>query len=210
MKILLINGSPRENGAAKRAILEMRGEILKSGCEAIIYEIGNSPRYACISCGFCRDGEGCVFGDIDELVKLCENANALIICTPTHYASAPGSLTSILSRLLFSYKKSVAHKPVGIASVGRRGGLCEAIADVRKFFEFASCPIVSGIYPPILYAKDFATAELDEEGLENMRSLSRNVIYVARCVEAAGEKGILPPEEKREFKTDISSLKSAL
>ncbi len=210
MKILLINGSPRENGAAKRVILEMRSEILKSGCEASIYEIGNSPRYACISCGFCKGGERCVFGDIDELANLCVDANALIICTPTHYASAPGSLTSILSRLLFSSKKTVEHKPVGIASVGRRGGLCDAIADVRKFFEFASCPIVSGIYPPILYAKDFATAELDEEGLENMRSLSRNVIYLSRCIESGFESGIFPPKEKREFKTDITTLKQLL
>lgn len=207
MKILLINGSNHTEGSSARALLEIEGEILSSGVEILRYEIGKMPRYACTGCGGCSGGVGCVYRDIDTLTELCREANALIICTPTHYASAPGNLTSVLSRLLFSSKKSIEHKPIGVAAVGRRGGLCEAVREVKKFFEFASCPIISGMYPPILYANREKDAEFDEEGLENMRSLANNVIYVAKCIELGRLNGILPPNEKRKFKTDIGTLK---
>ncbi|MBE6536509.1 MAG: NAD(P)H-dependent oxidoreductase [Ruminococcaceae bacterium] len=206
MKILLINGSVHKDGASARALAEINGEILKSGAETLHYEIGKMPRYACSACGGCKSGNGCVYRDIDSLIELSNEASAIIICTPTHYASAPGNLTSVLSRLLFSSKKSVAHKPIGVAAVGRRGGVSAAANEVKKFFEFSSSPIISGIYPAILYASDFKSAEADKEGLENMRSLANNVIYIARCIELGNESGVLPPDDRRIFKTDISAL----
>lgn len=206
MKILLINGSPHKSGATLEALAEIKKALLQEKAEILEYEIGTAPRYSCSGCGGCKEGDGCIHRDIDALIELFRIANAVIICTPTHYASAPGNLTSALSRLLFSSKKSVEHKPIGVGAVGRRGGLCEAIHDVKKLFEFASCPIISGIYPAILYAKDGDSAKYDDEGLENMRSLAKNVLYIARCIEAGYENGIFPPEEERAFKTDISSL----
>ena len=206
MKVLLINGSMHNSGASFGALKEIKNEILKLNADFSEYSVGTSPRYACSCCGSCRDGNGCVHGDIDSLCELCSSANAIIICTPTHYASAPGNLTSVLSRLVFSKRSSIEHKPIGIASVGRRAGLCDAAHDVKKIFEFASCSIVSGSYPSILYAKDFESVKLDDEGLQNMRSLANNVVYIARCMEIGSKNGILPPDEPRIYKTDISTL----
>ena len=206
MKILLLNGSSHTSGASARALLEMKKVVLEEGAAPLQYSVGASARYACCACGGCKATGSCIYGDIDSLITLAKEANAIVICTPTHYAAAAGNLLSVLSRLLFSAKSAIEHKPIGVCSVGRRGGLTEAAHDVKKLFEFASCPIISGIYPAILYARDSKSAEYDTEGLENMRSLAKNVLYIARCIEEGGRNGILPPKETREYKTDISAL----
>jgi len=206
MKILLINGSARKNGGCFRALEEIKLEILKSDAEVFEYDIGTAPRYACSHCLGCKDGNGCIYRDIDGLTELCNKSDAIIICTPTHYASAPGNLTAVLSRLLFSSKKSVAYKPIGVGGVGRRGGVCDAIQDVKKFFEFAFCPIISGVYPAILYTDGYQNAAYDEEGVQNMRSLAKNVIYIAQCIEYGNKNGIPRPKEEERIKTDIPAL----
>lgn len=205
MKILLINGSSRKKGASARVLEEMKSIFIENALEISEYWIGRTPRHACSGCGGCKSGEGCVYRDIDGLIGLTKGADGIIVCTPTHYAAAPGNLTSVLSRLAFSSRAALEFKPIGVMGVGRRGGICEAVRDVKNFFEFLSCPIVSGIYPPILYAKDYKSAELDKEGLQNARSLAKNLAYIVRCLKAGSENGILPPREDRTFKTDITT-----
>lgn len=208
MKILLINGSLHEKGACSGALEHIKGILLKNSIEYKEYGIGNSPRYACSGCRGCADGGGCIYRDLDTLTQLCCESDAIIVCTPTHYAAAPGNLTAVISRLIFSSKRSVQHKPIGVIGVGRRAGVCEAVRDVKKFFEFASCPIISGIYPPILYASEYKNSDYDREGVQNIRSLTENVIFVTKCIKIGLKNGVIPPAEERRIKTDISSLLS--
>ena len=209
MKILLINGSLHEKGACAGVIAEVKNMLSATAVEFSEYRIGSAPRYACSGCLGCKGGNGCIYRDIDSLTEIFSEANATIICTPTHYAAAPGNLTSVLSRLVFSSKKSVQYKPIGVIGVGRRGGLCEAIRDVKKFFEFASCPIISGIYPALLYADGYENRIFDDEGSQNVRSLVSNLIFITRCIDLGRKNGILPPSDEKRIKTDIPSLKQA-
>lgn len=206
MKVLLINGSPNEHGSTMRALLECKQTLEELEAETKIYNVGKNPRRACITCGNCKTTKKCVFDDLDELCKDLTISDAVIIGTPTHYASIPGNLLSILERILYSSKHTVENKPIAVIGTGRRGCISEAIRDVKKFFEFASCPIISGSYPAILYSTGFDNAEKDKEGLKNMRSISKNLFYIANCIQIAKEKGIYPPKEEIGEKTDISSI----
>ena len=40
----------------------------------------------------------------------------------------------------------------------------------------------------------------DEEGLQIMRTLGRNMAWMLRCIEAGKNQGILPPEKEAERK----------
>jgi multimeric flavodoxin WrbA len=206
MKILLINGSPNSSGATMRALTECKKTLSALGAECALYNIGIKERYACCACGGCKETKKCIFGDIDELAALCDKTDALIIGTPTQFGIAPGNLLSVLSRLVYSSRSALKYKPIAVIGVGRRGCISEAISTVKKFFEFSCCPLVSGTYPAMLYAKGKESAEKDAEGLKNMRSISKNLFFVTRCIEFAKENGIAPPEEETDIKTDISSI----
>lgn len=206
MKILLINGSPHENGATRRALDELGYTLGKLGAETEHYFLGNGARHSCTACGKCKSLGACVFGDIDSLVKKVELCDGIVIGTPTHYAGAPGALLSAISRLIFSAKGCVEYKPVAVIGSGRRGCISSAIAEVAKFFAFTSSPLVSGIYPAIIYGNDYESAGYDAEGLQNMRSIAENIYWITASLLKARECGITPPIAEPKIKTDISSL----
>ena len=65
MKVLLINGSPRQNGNTYTALSEIAKTLQTEGIDSEIVWIGNKPVRGCIACGTCKTkGNGrCVFDD---------------------------------------------------------------------------------------------------------------------------------------------------
>ena len=57
MKVLLVNGSPRENGNTARALREVADALGKEGVESEIAWIGVKPVRGCVACGQCKQGE---------------------------------------------------------------------------------------------------------------------------------------------------------
>ena len=206
MKILLINGSPHDGGATRRALDECDSALRALGAQTEHYALGTEARHSCTACGACKVCGNCVFDDIAPLVGQLRTSDGVIIGTPTHYAGAPGAVISVLSRILFSAPDCVKYKPVAVVGAGRRGCICNAIDEITRFFAFTSSPTVSGVYPPIIYGTDYESAGYDAEGLQNMRSAAENVYWLTASVIKAREYGITPPVAEPKIKTDISSL----
>ena len=53
MKVLMINGSPRQKGNTSIALAEIAGQLKKLGIESEIVWIGNKPLRGCIACNTC-------------------------------------------------------------------------------------------------------------------------------------------------------------
>lgn len=206
MKILLVNASPHKNGATARALEECMSTLKEFGAVTESYFLGNAARNSCTGCGGCKGGGNCVFGDISELADAFMRADGIIIGVPTHYAGAPGNILSVLSRLLFSSKPCVEYKPIAVVGAGRRGCITSAIGEVQNFFEFASCPIISGAYPALIYGSDYESAGFDAEGLQNMRSVAENMYWILSALKLAEKEGITHPIPEPKIKTDLPSL----
>ena len=54
MKVILINGSPREKGCTYTALSEIESALIKNGLETEIFQLGNKPIQGCIGCGSCK------------------------------------------------------------------------------------------------------------------------------------------------------------
>ncbi len=206
MKILLVNASPHKKGATARALDECRAKLKELGAVTEYYFLGNASRNSCTACGGCKSGGNCVFGDIDDLTDAFTRADGIIIGVPTHYASAPGNILSVLSRLMFSAKQCAEYKPIAVIGSGRRGCVTNAIDETVKFFEFASCPIISGAYPALIYGSDYESAGFDAEGLQNMRSVAENMYWILSALKLAEKNGITHPISEPKIKTDLPSL----
>ena len=65
MKVLLINGSPKENGNTFTALSEVAKTLNSEGVDTEIISIGKQAVQGCIACGMCgRNGGGrCTFHD---------------------------------------------------------------------------------------------------------------------------------------------------
>ena len=53
MKVLLINGSPKEKGCTYTALCEVAKTLNEENIETKIFHIGNKPMRGCIGCGNC-------------------------------------------------------------------------------------------------------------------------------------------------------------
>ena len=106
MKVLLINGSPRQNGNTAIALAEVAKQLTQEGIESEIVWIGNKPIRGCIACGQCKiKGTGrCVFDDdiCNKISEKFEGSNALIVGSPVYYGQPNGALLSIIQRAFYS------------------------------------------------------------------------------------------------------------
>ena len=103
MKVLLLNGSPHAKGSTYTALHEMETVFHRQGIETELIQVGHLPVRGCIACGGCRKAGKCVFDDIvNTLAPKFQEADGLVVGSPVYYASANGTLVSVLQRLFYS------------------------------------------------------------------------------------------------------------
>ena len=84
-----------------------------------------------------------------------------------------------------------------------RGG-CSASFDVmNKYFGISQMPVAGSTYWNSVHGRTQGEASQDEEGLQTMRNLARNMAWMMKCFEAGKEKGILPPTAERTHMTNF-------
>ncbi len=198
MKVLIINGSPRINGNTTIAINELEKVFKENNIEYNTFQIGNKAIRGCIACGYCYKNQKCVFNDdVNEIAKYFEEADGIIVATPVYYASANGTLISFLDRLFYSTHFDKRMKVGASVVVARRGGCSATFDELNKYFTIASMPIVSSQYWNSVHGMNKGEANYDLEGLQTLRTLANNMIFLMKSIELGKEKYGLPSKEKK-------------
>lgn len=200
MKALLINGSPHANGCTFTALSIVAEELQKNGIETEIVHIGNKDIRGCIACGKCAELGRCVFNDmVNEVAPKFEQADGLVVGSPVYYAGPNGTLTNLLDRLFFSTPFDKRMK-VGAAVVSaRRGGTTAAFDRLNKYFTINEMPIASSRYWNMVHGHTAEDVMKDEEGVQIMRILGRNMAFLIRAIAAERERNGLPEKEMTKY-----------
>ena len=197
MKVLMINSSPKANGNTATALNEMAKIFEAEGVEVEMMHIGNQAIRGCMSCGGCRKSGKCVFDDaVNEAAVKFEAADGLVIGSPVYYAMANGTLSSFLQRLFFSSRFDKRMKVGASVVVARRGGLSSTYDEMNKFFGISGMPIAAGQYWNSLHGAAPGEVEQDEEGMQGMRTLARNMVFLMKSIALGRDKYGLPEREK--------------
>ncbi len=189
MNVLLINGSPHSKGNTFIALSEVARTLESEGIHTDIVSIGTRPIPGCIACGACAQSGECAFGD-DLYLLLREklaSADGLIIGSPVYFAGPNGSLCALLDRLFVSCVDRLAYKPAAAVVVCRRGGASAAFDRLNKYFTITNMPVVSSQYWNSVHGRVSGEARQDEEGLQVMRVLGRNMARVLKAGLLASE-----------------------
>ncbi len=201
MKVLLVNGSPHENGCTYTALAEVEKVLKEEGIETEIFWIGNKPIAGCIACGGCSKTGKCVFDDsVNEAVEKVKEADGFIFGSPVHYAAASGQLTSFMDRLFYSTGSDAFYlKPAACISSARRGGTTATFDQLNKYFTISQMPVISSCYWNNVHGNTPEEVMQDKEGLYIMRTLGRNMAFFLKCKKMAMENGLeLPKTEERQ------------
>lgn len=204
MKVLLINGSPHRNGCTYTALQEVEKELNAAGVETEIFWIGTRPISGCLGCGQCLKTGRCFMDDpVNEFLEKAAEADGFVFGSPVHYASISGALSSFMDRAFYGKGKIFRYKPAaGIVSC-RRGGSTAAFDQLIKYFTISSMPVVSSKYWNMVHGNTPDEVRQDEEGMQVMRELGRNMAWMLKCFEAGRAAGIEPPKKEIPIKTNF-------
>ena len=188
MKVLIINGSPRQKGNTSIALTEIAKQLEKLGIESETVWIGNKPVRGCIACNTCKNNPGaCVFDDdvCNGISAKMNSSDALIVGSPVYWGQPNGAVLSIIQRAFYSNGGAFRGKPAAAVAVCRRGGATATFETLNMPFQMMSMPVVTSQYWNIVYGREPGQAALDREGLQTMRTLANNM---AALLTATGGK----------------------
>lgn len=200
MRVLMLNGSPRANGNTARALEEMKRVFEEGGAEVEIIQVGNKPVRGCIACGKCAEKGSCVFEDlVNETAPKFEVCDGLVIASPVYYASANGSLVAFLDRLFYSSHFDKRMKVGASVAVARRAGTTATFDQLNKYFTICGMPVASSDYWNEVHGRAPGEAEADAEGMQTLRTLARNMMFLMKSIALGKERFGLPEREARVF-----------
>jgi len=205
MKVLLINGSPKENGNTAIALKEMKKVFDSNGIETEIIHVGNKAIRGCTGCLTCYKSGKCIFDDdlVNEVAEKFKECDGMVIGSPVYYASANGTLISFLDRLFYSSGFDKTMKVGASIAVARRGGCSATFDQLNKYFTISGMPVASSQYWNSVHGAKAGEAEQDAEGLQTMRTLASNMAFLMKSIELGKQQFGLPEKEEKKLRTNF-------
>ena len=206
LKVLMLNGSPREHGNIALAFQEMEQVFRENGVESENILLGKKDIRGCIACETCRKNKKCVFDDIvNELADKFREADGLVIGSPVYFGSANGTLMSALQRLFYSTSFDKSLKVGASVVSARRSGCTATFDELNKFFTLANMPVATSQYWNNIYGWEPGEGKVDAEGCQVMRVLARNMVFLMKSI-ALGKAEIgMPQAEEPRVWTNFTS-----
>ena len=202
MKVLLLNGSPHAAGANHTALQEMVKVFEENGVETEVIQVGNLAVRGCIASGYCGKNGKCAIDDIvNEIAPKFEEADGLVVSSPVYYASANATVVAVMDRLFYSTRFDKTMKVGASVVTARRGGASATFDELNKYFTISGMPVASSQYWNSLHGNNAEQAVQDEEGLQVMRTLAKNMTFLMKSI-ALGKEAFGLPEKEAKIATN--------
>ncbi len=196
MKILMINGSPNQNGCTYTALSEMAAVFEKNGIETGILWLGKKATPDCIACCKCQQGGGCVFNDeVNDIAARIDDIDGFVFGSPVYYGGPTGRLTSFMDRLFFSIpNEKFAGKLAASVVSCRRGGATSAFQRLNQYYLIENMIVAGSQYWNQVHGSDPEQVKSDAEGLQTMRTLAQNMTWLLQSIKSGRENGVEAPQ----------------
>ena len=204
-KILFINGSPNENGCVSTAMDEVIRVLNESGIETEKLWLGKKAVPDCMACMKCQEIGKCVFSDqVNEIGARIDEFAGIVVGSPVYYGGPNGRLTSFLDRLFFSIPDEKFEGKLGASIVScRRGGASAAFERLNQYFLMENMTVVSSQYWNQVHGFTAEEVRKDEEGLQTMRTLARNMVWLLKAIDCGEKNGINKPVHEAKTYTNF-------
>jgi multimeric flavodoxin WrbA len=206
MKVVAINGSPRKEGNTYHALKIVCEQLEAKGIETEIIQVGIKNVKACTACGMCaknRD-EKCVIKNdpVNDWIQVLKQADGILLGSPVHYAALGAGMKSFLDRVFYvsGVNGNLFRHKVGasLAAVRRSGGL-PTFNEMNNYLNYTEMMIPTSNYWNVIHGTSPGEVHQDEEGIQIMRVLGKNMAYLLQLMEYGKGKIEAPPVEKKTF-----------
>lgn len=147
MRITIINGSPRKNGATAKLLKEIKSRLEKHEEVSVsYYDISSKPIQTCIGCMRCYNTGICHMNDYaEDLNAAIRNSEGLIIGLPTYVSNIPGILKNYIDRGHFVIEQALKNKyTLSLVTYEIAGGNT-ALKTINNLFRYSGGIITGSI-----------------------------------------------------------------
>ena len=191
MKVVLINGSRREQGCTYTSLMEISKVLKSEGIDTELFFLGVKV----------------IDGHISELLEKVEeamkDADGIIIGSPVYFASPTGELISFLDRLFMKANASLKFKPAAAITTARRAGTTATLDVIHKYFLYNQMPIVSSRYWSMAFGNTPEEVVRDEEGMQIMQTVGNNMAWIVKSIAAGKAAGVKQPVAEPRISTNF-------
>ena len=191
MKVLLINGSRREKGCTYTALDIVAKTLNENGIDTEILFVGK------------RAANGEIDALVSEAKELLKTADGLVVGSPVYYASPSGEVQMFLDRLFITAGADLRLKPAAAVVSARRAGTSASFDVLNKYFTITEMPVVSSNYWNMVHGNSPEEVLKDEEGVQIMQLLGRNMAWLLKSIEAGKAAGVEQPALVQKNKTNF-------
>lgn len=185
MRVLCVNGSPREKGNTHLMLQRVAGHLAKTGCEideAHLETLGVAPCRACMICTEVRDGrchghdDGC-----NGLLERSRAADVILLGSPVYFGSVTGQIKAYMDRVGFVSRfadKFLARK-IGAAVVpARRAGELFTFSQLNMWFLINGMIVPGSSYWNVGHGLAEADILKDQEAMTTLDDLAKNILWL--------------------------------
>ena len=209
MKVLAINGSPKNDGNTAQAMTLLLQEVQNAGIETEMHTIGNKAVRGCIACGQCieKQNRRCIAFDdaVNELLPKMIEVDGLVLGSPTYFAGINGTLKSFLDRAFFVTRANgdLMRLKFGAAVVAvRRSGGIEVFDQLNKYFQISGMTTAGSCYWNVIHGMSPGEIHQDLEGIRIMKTAGRNLAWLLKLA-GHGRGTVSPPEPLEPARTNF-------
>ena len=189
MKVVAFNGSARKDGNTAILIKTVLGELESEGIATELVQLAGSRLRGCTACGVCfeKKNQRCVVNE-DILNACLENmleADGIILGSPTYFADVSAEMKALIDRAGFVARANddMFRRKVGAAVVAVRMTAPSMRSHDEPLFHDQPDDHSRSRYWNIGFGLRPA-GEDDAEGLDTMRTLSRNMAWLPKKLHA--------------------------
>ena len=187
MKVVAFNGSARKDGNTAILVRQVFAALEAEGIDTEMIQLAGKPIRGCTACGKCvknQDKRCAVDNDVlNECVAKMLDADGIILASPTYFADVSAEMKALIDRAGYVARANsdMLRRKVGAAVVAvRRAGSIHAFDSMNHFFLIGQMIVCGSIYWNMGIGRKIGEVEQDEEGLETMTVLGRNMAWLLK------------------------------
>jgi multimeric flavodoxin WrbA len=191
LKVIAFSGSARKNGNTalllKRVLQVLEAEGIKT---ELIHLAGKTIR-CCNACRTCytTKNKRCAIEDdkVNAYIQKMLKADGIILGSPVYFSMMTPELKALIDRAGYVARanKDMFKRKVGAAVVAvRRAGALPTFDAINHFFLISQMIVPGSSYWNIGVGRKKGEVESDEEGMETMETLGKNMAWLLKKTKA--------------------------
>jgi multimeric flavodoxin WrbA len=201
MKVVAFNGSPRKYGNTTILILHAFEELEKAGIETELVQLAGKKIRGCTACMKCfenRNQRCAITGDVvNECIEKMIGADGIILGSPIFFGDVTPEMKALIDRCGYVSMANggiYRHKAGAGIFAARKANPDETVEAVVHFF-LAAEMVIPGTWG-IANGLFIGEVEQDQEGMERMKIIGRNMAWFLKIMDYAKKHGILADTPK--------------